>query len=77
MENYFKLPERAKMRAQEKVFRQMRLIQENHFEDEGERIPLKVFYRNAITQSAERDDFEMAQLLKDSAAKYMIDWNVK
>ena len=75
MENYLKMNDRQKQQTQERIFRQLRMLQSRHFETEGVRVPLKLFYKNAIENSVDSEDYEMCQALKDSAQKYMIDWN--
>lgn len=67
------MTEGQKQRTQDKIYRQMLLIQESHWDTENERVPIKYFYRNAIKNARFSEDYEMCQAITDSAIKYGID----
>lgn len=64
---------RLKQLTLDKIYNQMRMIQEKHWQSDMEHIPLKWFYKNAIKNAKSQEDYEMCQALTDSAEKYDID----
>jgi hypothetical protein len=61
-----------KTREQVTIFRQMRILQKNHYNDELEWLPLEYFYIVNIFNAENNEDYELCQAIKDSAEKHGI-----
>ena len=48
---------RLKQLTLDKIYNQMRMIQEKHWQSDMEHIPLKWFYKNAIKNAKSQEDY--------------------
>ena len=67
------MPENLKSRFQNKLFKQIRIVQIRAHED-GEEWTVRELYQRAIYNAELNEDYELCQALKDSAHKYGLDW---